>query len=150
LVFAIFPLLLGFGLYLLLKPAPSDEDQIRAAIQAVAQGARARNIGEAMAPISRGYRDEDGLSYDNLKGFLFREFQRGQGISVMLGPITIELDPDGQTAWADLDVALAEGIDVSNLEIFPTNADVLHFEVELKRDEEDEWKVMSQTNAPVR
>jgi len=149
LIFAMFPLMLGLGVYFLLKPAPSDEDQIREAIRIVAQGARDRNLGDAVKPISRAYHDDKGLSFDNIRGVLFREFQQGRSISVVLGPIEVEMDPDGKTAWADVDVALAEGVDVSNLEIFPTNADALHFEVELQLEGED-WKIISQSHEPIR
>ena len=149
LVFATFPLLLGLGVYALLKPEPSPEDQVREAIQAVAQGARDKNLGDAVKPISRAYHDDEGLSFDNIRGVLFREFQQGQAISVVLGPINVELDPDGETAWADVDVALADGVDVSSLDFFPANADALRFEVELQKEGED-WKIISQSHEPIR
>lgn len=149
LIVAVFPLLLGTGLYFLLQPEPTPEDQIREAIQAVAAGAREQDLGATMRPISKAYHDEEGLSFDNLRGLLFSEFRRRGAISVLLGPIEVAMDPSEAAATATVDVALAEGVDVSSLELFPTNADALRFEVALQREGED-WKVVSQTHEPIR
>ena len=119
-------------------PDPSDEDQIREAIQAVAEGARRADVFAAMKPVSRNYVDEQGLTYDDVRGLLFREFKRRGGITVMLSDI--EVTVHGDTAEAEFHAMLADGIDISALDFAPGDADSFTFEVELAREGGD-WKI---------
>jgi hypothetical protein len=119
-------------------PGPSDEEQIRDAIRAVGDGARAGDVLATMKPVSRDYVDEQGLTYDDVRGFLFREFKRRGGITVMLSDIEVTLN--GDTAEADFHAVLADGIDVASLDLSPGDADSFTFHVWLARDGGD-WKI---------
>ena len=132
-----FALLAAFALWAV-WPDSTDEDQIREAIQAVAEGARRADVLATMKPVSREYTDAQGLTYDDVRGFLFREFKRRGGITVMLSDI--EVTVLGDTAEADFSAMLADGIDVASLDFAPGDADSFTFHVELARDGGD-WKI---------
>jgi hypothetical protein len=119
-------------------PGPSDEEKILEAIHAVADGARAGDVLATMKPVSRDYVDEQGLTYDDVRGFLFREFKRRGGITVMLSDIEVTLH--GDTADADFHALLADGIDIASLDLLPGDADSFTFHVQLARDGGD-WKI---------
>jgi len=119
-------------------PGPSDEEKIREAIRAVADGARAADVLATMKPVSRDYVDEQGLTYDDVRGFLFREFKRRGGITVLLSDIEVALH--GDTADADFHAVLADGIDIGSLDLAPGDADSFTFHVQLARDG-GKWKI---------
>jgi hypothetical protein len=149
LLFAVFPLLLGVGAYLLFRPGESDEDQIRAAIMQVADGVRRRNLGVAMEPVSRAYKDGDDLTYDAAKAYLFRQFQRGENMAVLVGPIDVALTEAGDEATATFEAAVAEGVDLETFDLSQLSGDALYFEVELQKEGED-WKVISHKRDRIR
>lgn len=132
-----FALLSGAALWAV-WPGPSDEQKIREAIRAVADGARAGDVFATMKPVSHDYVDEQGLTYGDVQGYLFREFKRRGGITVMLSDIEVTLH--GDTAEADFHAVLADGIDIASLDLVPADADSFTFHVELARDGRD-WKI---------
>ncbi len=131
-------LILGIGGLWLAWPDPSDEDQVRQAIRDVAEGARNGDLGACIKPVSRDYVGDDGLTRDEVKGFLFREFRRRGSITVLLGDIDVLID--GDAATAQFKAVLADGIDVASFDLVPADADSFQFTVELRR-EDGGWKI---------
>ena len=141
--FTIVVLLVGWFLGWFDK-AISDEDQIRAAIHAVADGAEAAQIADAIEPFSDAYHDPEGLDRRAIYGLLWSQFKKRGPISVWLSAIDVELDQDH--AQAHFDAALLEGQGGAALG-WPVNADVLTFEVDLRKSE-DGWQITSHTRRP--
>lgn len=121
-------------------PDASDEDLVRQAIQTVAEGARQADLGTTLEPVSRDYVDERGLVYDEIKLFLFREYQRRGPITVLLSDIAVTIE--GDTATADFSAFLADGISISALDFAPGEAEAFHFLVQLRREQGD-WQITS-------
>jgi len=122
-----------------LRPGPSDEEAVREAIRAVAEGAREADLGATLDPVSDRYQGPEGLTYGELKLFLFREFQRRGPIVVMLSDIQVTLA--GDIAIAEFTATLADGIDVGGLDLVPDSADRFHFVADLEREGGD-WKIV--------
>jgi len=122
----------------LVWPDASDEDRVRQAIRDVAAGARQADLASTLKPVSRSYTDERGLVYDEVKLFLFREYQRRGPIAVLLSDIDVTVD--GDAATADFNAFLADGISISALDFSPGEAEALHFEVQLRREDGD-WRI---------
>lgn len=138
----------GLVLFLLLRgPARPDEEQVRELIASVAEAARAGDLEATMEPVSTSYHDEDGLDRQALAGMLFSQYRKRGGVSVVLGPVLVALDGAGG-ATASFEAALADGADITALELLPRDADVLHFEVAL-RQEEGDWRITSHRREPV-
>ncbi len=116
----------------------SDEDQVRRAISEIAAAAGEPDLGDVLGGISESYRDDDGLSKDNLRGFLFNEFRRRGPIRTVLSPIHVALSEDGQSATARFEAVVAVGVTLTDP--MPEDAEVFRFEVDLKREEGD-WRV---------
>ena len=121
----------------------SDEDQVRAAIHQVAEGAEDGDLNHTMEPFSDNYSDEDGADRSAIYGFLWQQYQKRGPIEVLLGPIDVTVD--GQHAWASFEVALVEGIDGSQF-YWPVGVDALNFEVELAKEGGD-WKISSHSRS---
>jgi hypothetical protein len=130
-------LLGGLTLYVV-WPDPSDEDQVRQAIRDVAEGARNADLVATMKPVSRAYVGDDGVTRDEVKGFLFREYRRRGAITVLLGDIGVHLD--GDTAAVEFSAVMADGIDVASFDLLPADADAFQFVVQLER-EDGGWKI---------
>ncbi|GEM_PF-981972 len=124
------------------RDAPDDAERIRQAIQRVAAGAERADLKEVMAPISQAYRDDDGLSRDNIKGYLFMEFRRRGPVHTLLGPIDVTLDDAGTGALAVFNAAVGEGGAGVVGELLPQSGDVFTFEFTLVR-EGDDWRITS-------
>lgn len=142
-------LLLGAtGLWFATRGPPSDEDQIRAAIEQVAEGARTADLARTMEPISPRYRDaeNEGTGYDELKGLIFLQYQRRGPISVLLGPIQVQVD--GDRARAVVDATLAD-FEEGGGGLLPRDAELMRFTVDFER-EEGEWRVVTHTRASFR
>ena len=119
-------------------PDASDEDLVREAIQRVADGAREADLAATLKPVSSSYVDDRGLVYDEVKLFLFREFQRRGPITVLLSDIAVTVE--GDAATADFNAFLADGISISTLDFAPGEAEALHFLVQLRREGGD-WQI---------
>ncbi|MCB9744603.1 MAG: hypothetical protein H6741_32160 [Alphaproteobacteria bacterium] len=119
----------------------SEEDRVREAIRQVADGARAADIAMTVAPVSHDYHGPDGLSRDQLKGFLFKQFRSRGPIGVALGPIVVKLEGEDR-ASASFEAMLVEGVEITALDLAPEDGDVLHFDVQLVQ-EDGEWRVVS-------
>lgn len=121
----------------------SDADRVRAAIGQVAEGARTADLSMTLEPISRRYHaaEAEGLSYDDLKAWLYLQFQRRGPLAVLLGPIDVEVQ--GDFAVARFDATVAE-FSRERTSLLPENADAFRFEVRLEREGAD-WKVVTHT-----
>lgn len=121
----------------------SDEDRVRAAIEQVAEGGRTADLAMTLEPISRRYHaaEEEGVGYDDLKAWLYLQFQRRGPLSVLLGPIDVEVQ--GDRARARFDATVAE-FSRERMSLLPDNADAFRFEVQLEREDGD-WKVVTHT-----
>ena len=122
---------------------PSDEDQVREQIDAVIDGARDANVGKAIAPLSDRYLDADGMDKNAIRGLLFQTFARRGAISILRGPITVELD--GATATATFDAVLAEQAATS---LLPVDGDALSFTVSLEHTA-GTWRVVDHERRPL-
>jgi hypothetical protein len=103
----------------------------------------------AMEPVSRAYKDGDDLTYDAAKAYLFRQFQRGENMAVLVGPIDVALTEAGDEATATFEAAVAEGVDLETFDLSQLSGDALYFEVELQKEGED-WKVISHKRDRIR
>ena len=121
---------------------PDETERVRDTIRAVVTGAENADLKAVMAPISQAYRDEDGMSRDNIKGYLFMEFRRRGPVHSLLGPIDVTLDEDAQGALATFNLALGEGGEGVVGELLPQSGDVFTFEVELQQ-EGGTWRIVS-------
>ena len=122
----------------------SDEEQIRAAIHRVAEGAERADINVAIAPFSQTYNDSEGLDRRGMYGLLWSQFKKRGSIRVWMSAIDVQID--GGTAIARFDAAVLEGEKGSFVGI-PINADLLTFEVELA-EEHTEWMIVGHSRAP--
>ena len=132
------PLLLACGLF------ASDEDQIKATISGMAAAAAAPDLAGVLSPISEDYKDDEGVTKDNLRGFMFRQFQtRGPIISV-LSPIAVQHEEGSGRASASFEAIIAVGVTLGGP--LPDDADAFRFDVELEKQSGD-WKIVSHTRS---
>lgn len=132
------PLLLACGLF------ATDEDEIKATISGMAAAAAAPDLGGVLEPIADDYKDEQGVTKDQLRGFMFRQFQtRGPVISV-LSPIAVQHEEGSTTATASFEAVVAVGITLGDP--MPDNADAFRFDVDLEKQDGD-WKIVSHTRS---
>lgn len=133
-------LVVGAVLWVVFRPPEqSEEERVRAAIERVAQGARDHDLDETFAPVSERYTHEE-LNRAQVKAYVFSQFRRHQNISVALGPIDVRLAGE-RRATAEFEAAIAEGIDLTTLDLLPEQADAYDFRVELEK-EDGEWRVV--------
>lgn len=124
--------------------SPTDEDRIRIAVETVAAGVETADIARAMQPVSDAYSDPEGLDRKGIYGMLWSQFRKRGPIGVWMSAIDVQLN--GDTATARFDAALFEGEEGTTIGL-PVSADLLTFEVNLRRDEGD-WRIVSHTRAP--
>lgn len=125
--------------FVMSRPGPSDEEAVKRAIRDVADGAREADVGATLKPVSERYSDGNELTRDQLKGLLFREYQRRGPITVMLSEIQVTLA--GDIAMAEFSATLADGVDVASFDFLPGDADTLRFVADLEREDGD-WRIV--------
>ena len=118
---------------------PTDEERIHRVIQDIVAGAVDGDVGDVMAHVSKKYQ-ADSVDYPALHGLLVEAFLRRGPILVVPGPIAVKVV--GDTAHASFDAAIAEGSGRWT-DILPVTADGWHLEVDLAREDTDEWRVTS-------
>lgn len=133
--------LAGIGTYLA-WPQPDDEERIRLTIYGIAEAARAADLTATIEPLDKGYSDASGLSRDEVTGFLFREYRARGPISVYIQGIDVTVE--GETAHASFEAILADGVNLSQLDLIPDNADIFQFELDLEKKDGDWLIVRSQ------
>jgi hypothetical protein len=133
-------LVVGAIVWVLVRPPErSEEDRVRDVIEQIAAGARGHDLDATFEPISQRYTHEE-LTRPQLKAYVFSQFQKHKTLSIALGPIAVQFPSQGH-ASADFEAAIAEGIELTTLNLVPDQADVYDFHVELE-DEDGEWMVV--------
>lgn len=117
----------------------TDEEQVRELVRTVAEGAETADLSVTMGPLSKRFYGE-GMSYEDLWGFLFRQYNARGPITTVLGPIAVQLE--GETGTAEVDVTLMEGLDPGSLKMLPDQADLVHFRLGVELEDGD-WKIVS-------
>ena len=130
-----------FGIY---EGELTDEDQIRAAIEQIADGAETADMARVMSPISDRYADAEGIDRRGIYGIFWSQFRKRGPITVWLSAIDVIVD--GDHAKAAFDAGLAEGAEGQSIG-WPVNVDALTFSVTFER-EDGEWRVMSHVRRP--
>ncbi len=130
--------LAGIGTYLA-WPQPDDEERIRITIYEVAAAARAADLTATIEPLDTDYSDASGLSRDEVTGLLFREYRARGPISVFVHNLAVTVE--GESATATFDAVLADGVNVTQLDLVPDNADLFQFELELHKKDGD-WLII--------
>ena len=120
------------------KDDPSDEDQIRAAVDRALAAVNDKRPADVVEDAAEAFRGPRGMSKvevrRSLVGYLITQkwlkaFGRG-----------IEIEVKGDTAHVDLEVLVAEGNKIEKIEdVLPTNGTVLDMDLELER-QDGEWR----------
>jgi hypothetical protein len=129
----------AIGWVVLRPPERSEEDRVREVVEQIARGAREGDLDATFEPISQRYTHEE-LTRPQVKAYVFSQFQRRKNLSIALGPIDVRFPSEGR-ATADFEAAIAEGIDLTTLDLLPDQADAYDFHVELEN-EDGEWMVV--------
>jgi len=142
--------LVGFaGLTWALWPEASDEDRVRAVIAAVVDAAEEGDVGAVMEQVDPGYRaveggeGEEGVDAETLRAALTYQFLRRGPVVVVLSPVEVRLD--GDRARASFDAAVAETGGWGGM--VPVDADGWHLEVDLRRGQDERWRVSGHTRS---
>lgn len=102
-----FVVLACFALVLAACARPPDEVRIREAIEAMQNAAEARHADGVLVYISDDFTGQTGeVNRESLARILKIEFLRKDGISVALGPVTVEID--GDRAIAKFEMTLGD------------------------------------------
>lgn len=97
----------GFALTLAACARPPDEVRIRDAIEAMQKAAEARNAGGVTDYIGDDFTGQAGeVNREGFARILKLEFLRKDGISVALGPISVDID--GDRAIAKFEMTLGD------------------------------------------
>ena len=120
----------------------TEEERIEQVIIDIRDGIEQEILAEVMEGFSPDYKDDAGGSYDIIRGLFMRQFLKSDPITIQLSPMTVDIE--GNTAETNFDAAIFEGEGVSVFAI-PNSEDVLHFNVQLTKDAEGEWKITSHT-----
>ncbi|HET9595732.1 MAG TPA: hypothetical protein VFP65_09140 [Anaeromyxobacteraceae bacterium] len=129
-----------------LRPAPSDEAQIRALLERAAEAAGEKRVGDAVADLSDRFQGE-GLDRQGAKQLVALHVLRGTWVSVAVTGARIA--PEGDAARAAVDVLLSRGGKGARLaDLLPEQASVHRFQLALER-EPGGWKVVRARWRPV-
>lgn len=120
----------------------TEEQKVEKVILNIRDGIEQEILAEVMEGFSQEYKDDAGGSYDMIKGLFMRQFLKSDPITIQLSPMTVDIE--GNIAETNFDAAIFEGEGVSVFAI-PNSEDVLHFNVQLTKDTEGEWKIISHT-----
>jgi len=137
-------ILLGAWFFGIFEGELTDEDQIRAAIEQIADGAEAADMNRVMSPISDRYADPEGIDRRGIYGIFWSQFRKRGPITVWLSAIDVTVD--GNHATAAFDAGLAEGMKGQSVG-WPVNVDALTFSVTFEREDGD-WRVLSHVRRP--
>lgn len=138
-------LLTIFGIFITLFLWPTElteVEKIEQIIHHTRDGIEQEILADVMEEFSQSYKDDEGGSYDMIKGLFMRQFLKNDPIMIQLSPMKISIQEN--IAEANFDVAIFEGEGVSIFGI-PNNSDVLNFTVELRKNTKEEWKITSHT-----
>jgi hypothetical protein len=129
-----------------LRPAPSDEEQIRALLADAARAAEEQRVGDAVRDVSERFEGE-GLDRRGVKQLVAAHVLRGTWVSVTIAGAAIA--PVGDAARAAVDVVLSRsGKGTPLTELLPAQASVHRFQLRLER-ERGAWKVVRAAWRPI-
>ena len=112
----------------------TDEDRIKAIINDVAEYTREKNLKKIMGYISESYKDEEGLSKDEIKGMVFAYFYQHKEIGVIV--TSKEVEVNGDKATATVEVILTE-----TTKIIPESGEGLRIDLKFVKEDGD-WMVI--------
>jgi len=119
----------------------SEEVQLKAIVNEVAEAAQKKDIDRIRKHISKSYRDQEGNDYDGVRRVLLYHFIRAETVSVFVRSTDVEIK--GDTALVKANVILVRGKEIKNIsDIIPESAAGYRFEVVFKKEKED-WKIIS-------
>ncbi|HET8733064.1 MAG TPA: hypothetical protein VFM45_04730 [Anaeromyxobacteraceae bacterium] len=128
------------------RPGPTDEERIRALVDATARAVEERKPGDVMAGVSERFQ-ADGMGHRELRQLVTYEVLRGSWNAVV--PVATRVEVAGDRAEAVVDAALVRGARGPGvLGKLPESADTWRFEIALEREKEG-WKVVSGRWRPV-
>lgn len=120
----------------LIRPgrAPSDEERVHSAVQAVARAAGEKDLGGILEHVSERYRGEPG-DRAQLRQLLFAYLQRSDWVRVI--PAKLQVQVEGDTARASFVALLVRGPAKDESEVRPEElAGSYAFEVAFQREGE--------------
>ena len=120
----------------------TEEERIEQVIIDIRDGIEQELLADVMEGFSPDYKDDAGGSYDMIRGLFMRQFLKSDPITIQLSPMRVDVEEN--IAEANFDAAIFEGEGVSIFAI-PNKSDVLNFNVQLAKDFEGEWKIISHT-----
>jgi len=121
-------------------PELSEEDKVKATLNAIETAAQERSLSGMVEHLSPSYRDFDGNDYKAVKDLLRLQLLRNQSINIFSK--IRELEVIGNSATAELSVAMASrGVDLSS-EANRLRADTHRFSIRLAK-EKELWKIKS-------
>ena len=118
---------------------PTEEEKIRSVIRQVREGIEQEKLSQVMSVFSNNYSDDEGSSFDSIKGILMRQFLKTEPVTIQLSPLHITTEVT--SAQVEFEAAILDGQNVSIFTL-PNEADVLSFTVDLRKEEEN-WRIVS-------
>lgn len=119
----------------------SEEDRVKAVIEDFAASAADKDIKRFLSHVSKGYRDDNGVDYNGVKGILLAQFLRAEKVSVLVSGVKVEVK--GETALADVKAVLISGREVKTIGgSLPDDAAGYRFSIVFKK-EDNEWKAVT-------
>lgn len=127
---------------LLLKPPPPPEEKIRQEVVRMVRAAEQKKLGDVMEPISLRFRSSDGLTRDELRGFLAGQLLRGQWVRIFLVDLDVRVtSPD----TAEMTGKFIFGrSDAKTLKDLAKESVMSSYQIDaqLEREPDDEWRVV--------
>ncbi|MBI5190634.1 MAG: hypothetical protein HZA22_08150 [Nitrospirae bacterium] len=119
----------------------TDEDLIKAAIQEMAEGAEAKDLGRVKGHISDGYKDPAGNDYQALKGIMAFYFMQPESINVFLRRQEVEIR-DGK-GYATVRAVISRGAKAESVtDLVPSEAGGFIFDFTFEKEGGD-WMLTS-------
>ena len=126
----------------------TEEQQVAALIEAMAQAAEKRDVKLMRAHLSRAYSDPRGRDHEAMSQFITIHYLRKGKISVYLASREVEVDhaADPLKASATVRAVITRGAAAGKLpEGIPETGDALTFKVELTKEGGEKWMLTSAT-----
>jgi len=131
-------LLLGFCFFP--EPELTPEQAVAASIEDAAEAARRARPGDFMDHIAGHYKDQH-MSRKTLKAFITRRLLAHGGLAVHLGPIAVEVAPDGIHAVGEFEARFPDSLE----RVRPGEEDIRYFTMDLVR-MDGNWLIEGQTH----
>lgn len=129
-----------------LRPAPTDEQQIRALLEDAARAAEEKRIADVVRGVSERF-EGHGLDRREVQRLVAAHVLRGAWVSVTITGDRIEVRSDGARALVDV-LLSRSGRDTPLAQLLPEQATVHRFALQLAREEEG-WRVVAAAWRPI-